>query len=332
MESATQQPPETTNALDTLRLLLADDMQALNQAIHAALHSSVPLIDQLARHLIDGGGKRLRPMLLLAGCQLFNYRGAHRVTLAAIIEFIHAATLLHDDVVDASQLRHGQPTANRHWGNEASVLVGDFLYSRAFQLMVEIGSMSVMDELANVTNRIAEAEVRQLTQRYDTGLDEHEYLCVIRDKTACLFEAAGRLAALIAARPAADEQALADYCLHLGMAYQLIDDVLDYDASAEEMGKNPSDDLKDGGVTMPLLYALRHSKGSDRIRAAIKGRRPIASSDIASLVAESGALDYTAGLARREAEQAVAALANLPPSLCNQALVELADFVVCRRY
>ena len=331
MESATRQPGPA-HALDALRLLLADDMQELNQAIHAALHSGVPLIDQLALHLIDAGGKRLRPMLLLAGCRLFHYRGGHHVTLAAIIEFIHTATLLHDDVVDASQLRHGRPTANRYWGNEASVLVGDFLYSRAFQLMVKVGSMRIMDVLANATNRIAEAEVRQLAQRHDTRIEERQYLDVIRDKTAGLFEAAGRLAALVATRPAAEEQALADYGLHLGMAYQLIDDVLDYDASAEEMGKNPADDLKDGGATMPLLYALRHGSSREYIRAAIEGRGTASPGEITTMVAESGALDYTAELARREAGRAVDALAALPPSPYRQALAELADFVVCRRY
>ncbi len=320
--------------LATLRQLLRHDMQLLDTEIHRALHSNVALIDQLARHLIDGGGKRLRPMLLLAGSQLFAYQGTHHITLAATIEFIHAATLLHDDVVDASQLRHGRPTANRYWGNEASVLVGDFLYSRAFQLMRRVNSMRVMQVFADVTNALAEAEVRQLHHRHDTDFNEAAYLDVIRNKTAGLFETAGRLAALLAERPAAEEQAMAEYGLHLGMAYQLIDDVLDYDASAEEMGKNPADDLQGGGVTLPLVYAMHNGSQQNRtkIRAAVEQTAPVATTEITRLVAASGALDYTAGLARHEATVAGNALHSLPPSPYREALEALTKFVVHRRY
>ena len=320
--------------LAALRQLLHDDMQLLDTEIHQALHSNVALIDQLARHLIDGGGKRVRPMLLLAGSRLFDYQGSHHITLAATIEFIHAATLLHDDVVDASQLRHGRPTANRYWGNEASVLVGDFLYSRAFQLMLRVNSTRVMQVFADVTNALAEAEVRQLQHRHDADFNEAAYLDVIRNKTAGLFESAGRLAALIAERPAAEEQALAEYCLHLGMAYQLIDDVLDYDASAEEMGKNPADDLKGGGVTLPLVYAMHNGSQQNRakIRAAVDQSAPVGAAEITRLVAASGALDYTAGLAQHEATVAGNALRSLPPSPYREALEALTMFVVHRRY
>jgi octaprenyl-diphosphate synthase len=254
-----------------IQSLVSQDMQAVNHLIQQRLQSNVALINQLSHYIISSGGKRLRPMLVLLSAGASAYRRRDHIMLAAVIEFIHTATLLHDDVVDASSLRRGQQTANSIWGNEASVLVGDFLYSRAFQMMVEVQQMRIMDILSNATNVIAEGEVLQLLNCHEPDTTEESYLQVIRSKTAKLFEAAAQLGAVLAEQSAAVETALASYGMHLGTAFQLIDDVLDYSATPEEMGKNVGDDLAEVKPTLPLIYTLRHANPTHQavIREAI---------------------------------------------------------------
>lgn len=317
-----------------IRAPVADDLQAVNALIRQQLRSDVALINQLAGYIIDSGGKRLRPITVLLAAHACGYAGSRHIDAAAIIEFIHTATLLHDDVVDESNLRRGRETANAIWGNQASVLVGDFLYSRSFQMMADIGSMRVMEIMADTTNTIAEGEVMQLLNCHDPDTTEERYMAVIHCKTAKLFEAAARLGAVLADRPLAEEQALARYGLHLGTAFQLIDDVLDYNASSAELGKNIGDDLAEGKPTLPLIHAMRHgTSGEVRIiREAIE-QGGLERIDIVTRTIEStGALDYTARLADEQAEQAIANLALLPQSPAKDALISLARFAVNRRY
>ncbi|HRX60190.1 MAG TPA: octaprenyl diphosphate synthase [Candidatus Competibacter sp.] len=317
-----------------IRAPVADDLQAVNALIRQQLRSDVALINQLAGYIIDSGGKRLRPITVLLAAHACGYAGSRHIDAAAIIEFIHTATLLHDDVVDESNLRRGRETANAIWGNQASVLVGDFLYSRSFQMMADIGSMRVMEIMADTTNTIAEGEVMQLLNCHDPDTTEERYMTVIHCKTAKLFEAAARLGAVLADRPPAEEQALARYGLHLGTAFQLIDDVLDYNASSAELGKNIGDDLAEGKPTLPLIHAMRHGTSEEVriIREAIE-QGGLERIDIVTRTIEStGALDYTARLADEQAEQAIANLALLPQSLAKDALISLARFAVNRRY
>jgi len=243
---------EKEMGIAAIRALIKDDMQKVDRLIHEKLHSEVGLIDQLGHYIVNSGGKRLRPALVLLSTNCFAHTENQHIDLAAIIEFIHTATLLHDDVVDASLLRRGKATANQRWGNEASVLVGDFLYSRAFQMMVEVKSIHIMEIMANTTNTIAEGEVQQLINRHDSETTEQHYLQVIHNKTAKLFEAATQVGAVVAGQDEQTEQAMAMYGKHLGIAYQLIDDVLDYSASSEALGKNIGDDLAEGKPTLPL--------------------------------------------------------------------------------
>ena len=317
-----------------IRALITEDMQAVDHTIRQQLHSHVALINQLGAYIVNSGGKRLRPALVVLAARACDYRGVRHIDAAAIVEFIHTATLLHDDVVDSSDLRRGRQTAHVIWGNEASVLVGDFLYSRCFQMMVGIDSMRVMEIMADTTNTIAEGEVMQLLNCHDPDTTEEIYMDVIYCKTAKLFEAAARLGAVLAHRPEPEEKALADYGKRLGIAFQLIDDVLDYSASNEELGKNIGDDLAEGKPTLPLIYALRHGNAEEAalIREAIiqGGRQNI---EIVSKAIEStGALAYTARLARQEADQAIEALAVVSDSSYKQALVALAGFAVNRTY
>ena len=317
-----------------IRAPVADDLQAVNALIRQQLRSDVALINQLAGYIIDSGGKRLRPITVLLAAHACGYAGSRHIDAAAIIEFIHTATLLHDDVVDESNLRRGRETANAIWGNQASVLVGDFLYSRSFQMMADIGSMRVMEIMADTTNTIAEGEVMQLLNCHDPDTTEEGYRAVIHCKTAKLFEAAARLGAVLADRPPAEEQALARYGLHLGTAFQLIDDVLDYNASSAELGKNIGDDLAEGKPTLPLIHAMRHGTSEEVriIREAIE-QGGLERIDIVTRTIEStGALDYTARLADEQAEQAIANLALLPQSPAKDALISLARFAVNRRY
>ncbi|TVR65662.1 MAG: octaprenyl diphosphate synthase [Candidatus Competibacteraceae bacterium] len=320
--------------IEQIRAPIADDLDAVDALIRRQLHSDVALIDQLAGYIIDSGGKRLRPVAVLLAARACGYAGRDHIAAAAIVEFIHTATLLHDDVVDESSLRRGRETANAIWGNQASVLVGDFLYSRSFQMMVGIGSLRVMEILADTTNAIAEGEVLQLLHCHDPDTSEERYMAVIHAKTAKLFEAAAQLGAVLAGRPRAEEQALARYGRRLGTAFQLIDDVLDYSASSAELGKNIGDDLAEGKPTLPLIHAMRHGARDEVqiIRAAIE-HGGLEQLDIVTRTIEStGALDYTARLAAAEAESAIADLEPLQDSSAKDALIGLAGFAVNRRY
>ncbi|BAP57844.1 octaprenyl diphosphate synthase [Thioploca ingrica] len=320
--------------ITAIQNLIDQDMQAVNALIHKRLRSEVALVNQLGYYIVNSGGKRLRPLLLLLSAHAFNYQGIQHLTLAAIVEFIHTATLLHDDVVDASELRRGQRTANYVWGNEASVLVGDFLYSRAFQMMVEVRNMRVMEILSAATNIIAEGEVLQLLNCHEPSTTEAQYLQVIRSKTAKLFEAAAQLGAIISEQPNQYEQAMATYGIHLGTAFQLIDDVLDYSAKSEAIGKNVGDDLAEGKPTLPLIHALQQGTLAQQQvlrEAIIHGGRDNISEVIAALES-TDAIGYTARVAQREAEQAVMAIAELPDSPYTEALRALAHFSIHRSY
>ncbi len=321
-------------ALEQLQKLLAADMLAVDQVIRDRLHSDVVLVKQVAEYIIGGGGKRLRPALVLLSAGALGYRGTTHHTLAAVVEFIHTATLLHDDVVDESALRRGQPTANTLFGNAASVLVGDFVYSRAFQMMVSAGDMRVLEVLADATNVIAEGEVLQLMNCRNADIDEDSYLQVIRYKTAKLFEAAGRLGAILAGASAEAEQALATYGSHLGTAFQLIDDALDYSGEAGIIGKNIGDDLAEGKPTLPLIYAMR--KGTAGEAALV--RRAVSTGGLAELdgvlaaIRSSGALDYTRRQAQAEADAARDALSVIPATQYRESLIQLASFAVTRSH
>lgn len=316
-----------------IRALVTDEMHAVDSLIQRRLSSSVALVNQLGHYIVSSGGKRLRPILVLLGAKACGYRdGDHHVQLAAVVEFIHTATLLHDDVVDASELRRGQQTANALFGNEASVLVGDFLYSRAFEMMVEIGDMRVMEILAHTTNTIAEGEVMQLLNCHDADTTEERYMEVIRSKTAKLFEAGARLGAVIAGRPEREEQALAEYGMRLGTAFQLVDDVLDYRASSEEMGKNMGDDLAEGKPTLPLIHVMRAGTPAQAalVREAIEQGGRERADEVLEAIHETGALDHAMKVAAAEAEAAVRSLDHLPPSPYRDALNRLAIFSVDR--
>jgi len=310
-------------------------MQAVNDLIRKRLYSEVALINQLGHYIINSGGKRLRPMLLLLSARLFGYSGTHHITLAAVVEFIHTATLLHDDVVDASEMRRGQQTANNVWGNEASVLVGDFLYSRAFQMMVDVQNMRVMEILSNATNVIAEGEVLQLLNIHDPDTTEENYLQVIRSKTAKLFEAATQLGAVISGQSAEFEQTMAIYGAHLGTAFQLVDDALDYSAKSEDIGKNIGDDLAEGKPTLPLIYAMKNGTDAQRqlLRQAIThadGHDII--DEVLNIIESTQAIAYTMLSAQKEVDKAISALKGLPSSDYTDALHTLAHFSVDRSY
>ncbi|MGD9386809.1 MAG: octaprenyl diphosphate synthase [Gammaproteobacteria bacterium] len=319
-------------SIQQVRHPVAADLEALDRCIVASLRSEVALVDQVARYIVAGGGKRLRPLLVLLAARACGYRGEAHVEASAIVEFIHTATLLHDDVVDGSELRRGRNTANTVFGNEASVLVGDFLYSRAFQMMVRIGRMRVMEVMADATNTIAEGEVLQLMNCNDPDTDEARYFDVIRSKTAKLFEAGARVAAILADADPATEAALADYGMRLGIAFQLVDDALDYGGAADAMGKNIGDDLAEGKPTLPLIRAMEQGSPAERelIRAAIEQGGLEELEAIHSAIESTGALHYTARLAREQAEAAVEALDALPRSEFRDALASLARIAVER--
>jgi len=309
-------------------------MRAVDAVIRARLDSDVALVRQVAEYIVGSGGKRLRPVLVILSAGTFGYEGTYHHQLAAVIEFIHTATLLHDDVVDASELRRGQATANMLFGNPASVLVGDFIYSRAFQMMVEVESMRVMQVLSEATNVIAEGEVLQLMNCHNADIDEENYLRVIRYKTAKLFEAATRLGAILAGAPAEQEAAMASYGIHLGTAFQLIDDVLDYSGDHNKTGKNVGDDLAEGKTTLPLIHVIKHGSSDEAnlIRAAIKEGGLDDLQQVIAAISRSGALDYTRRQAEAEACSASVALGPLPNSKYRDALLQLADFAVTRHY
>jgi len=324
-----------TTSVQTLRALVSDDVAAVDALIRSRLYSDVTLINQLSNYIINSGGKRLRPLLVLLSARACQYQGNQHINLAAVVEFIHTATLLHDDVVDASLLRRGNMTANAVWGNEASVLVGDFLYSRAFQMMVETESMRVMEILSEATNTIAEGEVQQLLNRNNPKITEARYLEVIRNKTAKLFEASGQLAAIICRRPGHEERALANYGAYLGTAFQLVDDVLDYSATSSELGKNIGDDLAEGKPTLPLLYAMWHGTPAQKkiIREAIINGGLDNIEKIMEAIASTGAIAYTARLAEKAAAKAVKSLGIIRrQSIYHIALQSLARFALERHY
>ncbi len=313
--------------------LIADDMLEVDAVIARRLASGVPLVGQVSRYIISAGGKRLRPALLLLISRTLGYEGVQRFNLAAVVEFIHTATLLHDDVVDESTLRRGRATANESFGNPASVLVGDFLYSRAFQMMVGAGQMRIMEILADATNVIAEGEVMQLMNMHDAGLDEAGYLRVIRSKTAKLFEASARLGAVLAQAEPALEDACADYGQALGTAFQVIDDVLDYDGDSAVMGKNLGDDLREGKATLPLIAAMRRGTSEQRgvIRGAIESGGVAELDRIVAIVKETGALEVTRAAAAAEATRAIDAAHKLPDNEFSRGLLQLAAQLLQRR-
>jgi octaprenyl-diphosphate synthase len=316
-----QLPPTSSAGADPM----AAEMAAVDALIRERLRSDVALVNQIAQYIVGAGGKRIRPRLVILFAGALGFSGAERYTLAAVVEFIHTATLLHDDVVDESSLRRGRPTANAMFGNAASVLVGDFLYSRAFQMMVSVNRMRVLDVLADATNVIAEGEVLQLMNMHDPDLAVDEYLRVIRFKTAKLFEASARLGAVLADAPADVEECCAAYGRSLGTAFQLVDDLLDYDGDARELGKNVGDDLREGKPTLPLLLAMERADGGGRalIRGAIEHGEVQRLDDIVRIVRATGALAATRDAARAEAARAREALRVLPPSACREALLEL---------
>jgi octaprenyl-diphosphate synthase len=320
--------------LEAIRGFVEADMRAVDAVIRARLDSDVSLIRQVAEYIVGSGGKRLRPMLLLLSAGAFGYRGPHRHELAAAVEFIHTATLLHDDVVDESGLRRGRATANALFGNAAAVLVGDFVYSRAFQMMVEVDSLRVLRVLADATNVIAEGEVMQLINCHNPDIEENGYLQVIRCKTAKLFEAATRLGAILGGAPPDQEHAVADYGMHLGTAFQLIDDVLDYSGDRSVIGKNVGDDLAEGKPTLPLIYSIKHGtpEQAQRVRSAIRhgGRDDLGT--VVEAIHSTGALDYAREQARRETRSACDALERLPNSMHRDYLLQLADFAVTRNF
>lgn len=313
---------------------IAEDMTAVDAVIRQRLYSDVVLIRQIAEYIINSGGKRLRPALVLYVARALGYEGTHHHELAAVVEFIHTATLLHDDVVDESELRRGNQTANAMFGNAASVLVGDFLYSRAFQMMVSCGSMRVMEVLSNATNIIAEGEVLQLLNCHNADVAVEDYLRVIRYKTAKLFEAATRLGAILGGASAEHEELLAQYGMHLGTAFQLVDDVLDYSGEEVNTGKHLGDDLAEGKPTLPLIHVMKHGTPEQAalVREAIETGGRDAFPQIVEAIRATGALEATRQFALREAELAQATLSALPPSQFKESLLELCLFAVERNH
>jgi len=331
MQPASKNPDSGT--FEDVKDLASADMRAVDALIHASLSSDVALVSQVSAYIVTSGGKRLRPMIVLLAARALGYQGKHHINAAAIIEFIHTATLLHDDVVDDSSRRRGQDTANTVFGNQASVLVGDFLYSRAFQMMVDIGHMPIMQILADATNTIAAGEVMQLMNVHDPDVSEENYSLVIYRKTARLFEAGAQIAAVLANRDPDDETAMITYGQSLGTAFQLVDDALDYDASPEELGKNLGDDLAEGKPTLPLIYAMEKGTTAERdmIRAAIETDGLDRLDDIQAVIESTGALRYTAARAQEAADEAISALTGIPDSVFKDALIAIAEFAVKRR-
>lgn len=318
--------------LDFALSLTSEDMERVNATIQSRLDSDIALIKTLGAYIIKSGGKRMRPLILLLSARGCDYDGDDHIVLAAVIEFIHTATLLHDDVVDASALRRGQPTANDVWGNEASVLVGDFLYSRAFEMMVETDRMEVMRILASTTNAIAEGEVLQLLNAHSPDTSEQAYFDTIHRKTAKLFEAAAWLGGVVGAQSEQVCKALANYGIHLGTAFQLVDDVMDYVSDSVQMGKDAGDDLAEGKPTLPLIYAMRNGSEDQRqvVRSAIQNGDRDRIQDVLEIVRQTGALDYTLAQAQQQSDLAEKAIDCLPDSKYRTALKNLARYAVLR--
>ena len=320
--------------MESIYKVVAQEFEDVNKLILQQLHSDVPLVETIGQYLVDAGGKRLRPLLVLLSSQGLGYKGRDHIALATIIEFLHTATLLHDDVVDTSDLRRGRSTANAKWGNAPSVLVGDFLYSRAFQLMISLGSMPIMEILSNATNTIAEGEVQQLVNCRDISITEEQYTKVIHHKTAMLFEAASHTGALLAGASPEHTQALKNYGTHLGLAFQLVDDALDYTGDAASLGKNVGDDLAEGKPTLPLIYTLKAGTADQKqlVAEAITNASAEKLEEIVQAVTDSGAIEYTMNAAKKESELALSAIQNLPESDYKKALIELAIFSTDRSF
>ena len=326
-----QKPGDLLTSINTL---VGEDMAAVDRHIQSELRSDVALIEQIGHYIVGAGGKRLRPVTLLLSAHALRYKGTAHIDLAAVIEFIHTATLLHDDVVDESGLRRGRETANDLWGNAASVLVGDFLYSRAFQMMVAVGNPGVMDIMAQTTNSIAQGEVMQLINSHDPQTTQAVYLETITRKTAQLFESAARLGAVLADASPAGERVLADFGLNLGIAFQMVDDALDYSAESDQMGKNAGDDLAEGKITLPLIHAMDRVTAGEQavIREAIETGDRDALTEIRQIIESTGALEYTCARAQEHAGLARQSLEALPTSQYRDALSALADFSVSRTF
>lgn len=318
---------------NAIQRLTANDMAKVNETIQNQLNSDVALINQLGLYIVSGGGKRLRPLLAVLSAKALGYQGEHHTTAAAFIEFIHTATLLHDDVVDESDMRRGKATANAAFGNAASVLVGDFIYTRSFQMMTKLGSLKILELMSDAVNIIAEGEVQQLIKCNDPSVTEDDYMQVIYSKTARLFEAATQIGAILCDAPEEVETALKNYGKYLGTAFQLIDDVMDYTSDGEEMGKNVGDDLAEGKPTLPLLYAMQNSSGAkaELIKEAIEKANGMDHLEqILSIMEETGSLQYTQDKAIQEADKAIAELKVLPEGEYKEALVTLAHLAVNR--
>tara|TARA_R110002072_G_scaffold233478_1_gene391067 strand:+ start:84117 stop:85082 length:966 start_codon:yes stop_codon:yes gene_type:complete len=317
---------------NNIRAAVATDFEAVNAYIVEQLHSNVDLVENIGHYIINAGGKRMRPLMVLLCARACGATDDNAVKLAAVIEFIHTATLLHDDVVDMSSMRRGRPTANEQWNNPSSVLVGDFIYSRAFQVLVSIGHIDIMQVIADTTNTIAEGEVLQLLNKHRVGTSEADYMRVIRDKTAVLFEAAAHCGAMIANAPAATCTALKTAGLHIGLAFQLVDDALDYDGNAADLGKNVGDDLAEGKPTLPLIHAMQHCSGDDAdiLRQAVLSGGTERLDDVIRVIRQSGALDYTRQLAHQQADLAREHLSVLPASDYRTALMQMCDLAVAR--
>lgn len=322
----------TAMDVDHLRTLVGQDFDAVNQLIVDKIQSDVSLIDELANHIIQSGGKRLRPLIVLLSSHACQYKGNSHIALAAMIEFFHTATLLHDDVVDESTLRRGKETANEIWGSKASILVGDYLFTQYMQLLIQVGDLNIMQLLADISLEIGSGEIQQLSNRHNAALTEEEYFDVIRSKTSVLFAVSASLGALISQSEKSIEQGLYQYGLHLGNAFQLIDDAMDYCSDVNIIGKNIGDDLADGKATLPLIYTFKH--GTAQQQALIKESLQHETLDhlpqILEAIHATQALDYTRQIAANEAEQAISALAILPDSVYKNALIELAYYAVKR--
>lgn len=315
-----------------IQQFVQDDFQALNENVIRQLHSEVPLIENIGQYLIEAGGKRIRPLLALLCARAFDYEGTQHINLATVIEFLHTATLLHDDVVDMSEMRRGRPTANTRWGNPSSVLVGDFIYSRAFQLLVEIADMRIMEVMASTTNKISEGEVLQLVNQHNVAASEADYMNVIHNKTAILFAAACQSAAILAGTQAPVQEKLHRFGLEVGMAFQLIDDVLDYSGDSAELGKNIGDDLAEGKPTLPLIYVLQHGNVEEKelISQAIRDGGLEHLEQIINIVRDSGALDYTRENAGQRIKSALECLQSVPASTYRDGLEAVAQAAISR--
>lgn len=320
------------NNYSDIQELLKVDLQKTDKALISSLSSNVALINTMSNYIISAGGKRIRPLLLLLSARATKYNGEQHHIMAVVIELIHTATLLHDDIVDESRTRRGRNTANEVWGNAASVLVGDFLYSRAFELMVEIDSMSIMKIMSKVTNNIAEGEVMQLLNCHNPKLSESEYFQVIENKTACLFKASTQIGAILSGTDKAFESALKDYGLHLGNAFQIVDDILDFESDVETMGKEIGDDLSEGKTTLPMIYALKHTSGKEHeiLVGAIENRDNVGVDKVINILKNTGAFEYARGKAKESADLARTAIKDLPESNYKKALILLCDLSLKR--